>query len=185
MPFHRDPTSPAPLPTNPTSDSTLPFRHRADMFPCERQQGQEASSLDRHRQSSLMLGAQPGLPARPDLTTLTEITAQDLGPLIVDIGDVLRAEGAHSPSTSIAPSRARRTHARARPGWGGPLRPGRCRLCPGRLCSLLTLFASLNVSQRYPPSRIHDLLASLSIRYLLPGCLHRPQDPHPVPGCPT
>ena len=61
-----------------------------------------SGALDRHRYLALMLCAQCGLAARPDLAVIGQIQAQVVGIFVVNARVVVRAEGA----TTLSPGKA-------------------------------------------------------------------------------
>lgn len=62
-----------------------------------RHQRHEAGALDCHSQPALMLGAQIGLAARSNLTTLSQKATECVRLLVIHLLDTLGAENARSP----------------------------------------------------------------------------------------
>ena len=65
-----------------------------------------AGAFDRHRQLALMLGTIAGLPSRPDLAAVGQISPQCIGPLIVDVRYLFLAKEAGLATTAKAASPA-------------------------------------------------------------------------------
>lgn len=75
------------------------------------EQGQVPGTLDGPRQLALVPGAGAGLPAAADLALIGHVPLQGVEVLIVNLLDLVDAEGADAPAREEAPLRAPTTTA--------------------------------------------------------------------------